>query len=244
MSEKNPVALLTDATEFIGPAVVELFTSRGATVLAADPSFSDEKAAAAFKGDNPNVIPIIQTASAETVARAKHHREEIDILCVGGAHPATKTTAAQLQEDVTRSFFENLAMEPLAYLSHLVDGMKARQYGRVVFLSSSGPIGGIPNYTAYAAARAALNGAVRSLSMELSSSGISVNAIAANFVATEAYFPKALIEQPDVRAKILSRVPIKRFGDPSEAARAVAFFALEDSRFITGQVLSVSGGWS
>ncbi|MFZ3033116.1 MAG: SDR family oxidoreductase [Parvibaculum sp.] len=244
MSEKNPIALLTDATEFVGPAIAELFASKGVTVIAADPTFSDEKAATAFKGKNPNVIPIIQTSSAETVARAKQHHEEIDILCVGGAHPATKTTAAQLQEDVTRSFFENLAMEPLAYLSHLVEGMKARHYGRVVFLSSAGPIGGIPNYTAYAAARAALNGAVKSLSMELAASGISVNAAAFNFVATEAYFPKALIEKPDVRAKILSRVPIKRFGEPVEAARLVEFLALTDTRFVTGQVISASGGWS
>jgi len=244
MSEKNPVALLTDAAEFIGPAIVDLFALRGVTVLAADPSFDDEKTATTFQAGRANVIPIRQTGSAETVARARTHHKEIDILCAGGAHRAIKTTASQLQEDVTRSFFENLVMEPLAYLSYLVDGMKARQYGRVVFVSSSAPIGGIPNYTAYAAARAALNGAVRSLSMELSSSGISVNAIAPNFVATEAYFPKALIEQPDVRAKILSRVPIKRLGEPSEAARAVELFALAESRFITGQVLSVSGGWS
>ncbi|HEX7777409.1 MAG TPA: SDR family oxidoreductase [Parvibaculum sp.] len=244
MSEQKPVALLTDAAEFIGPAIVELFASKGVTVIAADPSFGDEEVAGALSRKFPNVIPIVQTTSADTAARAKAHREEIDILCAGGAHPATKTTAAGLQEEVTRSFFEKLAMEPLAYLSHLVEGMKARNYGRVVFVTSAAPLGGIPNYTAYASARAALNGAVKSLAMELASSGISVNAVAPNFVATEAYFPKALIEQPDIRKKILSRVPISRFGEPEEAAHAVEFFALTRSRFVTGQVMSVSGGWA
>ena len=166
------------------------------------------------------------------------------MLCTGGVLGAAKTVAANLKAEVTRPFFEALVIEPLEYVSLVADAMKAKGAGRIVFVTSSGPIGGIPNYTAYAAARAALNGAVKSLSMELAASGISVNAVAPNFIATEAYFPKALIEDPATRAKILSRVPAKRFGDPMEAAETVAFFAIGNSGFVTGQVLAISGGWS
>ena len=144
----------------------------------------------------------------------------------------------------TTPFFEKLVIEPLAYLAEVVEGMKTQGYGRIAFITSAGPLGGIPNYTAYASARAALNGSVKSLAVELASSGISVNAVAPNFIATEAYFPKALIEDPAISTKILSRVPAKRFGEPEEAAQSVAFFTLAHSQFVTGQVLSISGGWA
>lgn len=244
MSEKSPVALVTDANEFIGPALTALFVARGVRVIAADPSFADADTARAFKASNDLIEPIAQTTPTNTLARAHDVYAEIDILCAGGAYPAAKTPAAALNEDATRPFFEKLTMEPLAFAAGLVEGMMARGYGRIVFITSAGPVGGIPNYTAYASARAALNGAVRSLAVELAASGISVNAVAPNFIATEAYFPKALIEQPDVRAKILSRVPAKRFGEPEEAAEAVAFFALQPTRFVTGQVMTISGGWA
>lgn len=246
MKEEKHVVLVTDAMSFIGPSVVETLAAKGVRVVAADPAFGDGDAnlIADLQSRHRNVVAIHQTTPAETVARAREIADGIDILCTGGVLPATKTPAAQLTEDITRPFFEKLAIEPLAYVAHTVEDMKARGAGRIVFLTSAGFIGGIPNYGAYAASRAALAGVVRSLAMELGSSGISVNAIAANFIATEAYFPKALIEQPTVRDKILSRVPLRRFGDPMEAAAAVEFFALGNSGFVTGQVMSISGGWS
>ena len=244
MAQQNPVVLLTDVEAFIGPALIRMFVARGARVLAADPSFAEAGVASAYAAAHPGVTPVSQTTPAETVARALNHETAIDVLCTGGVHPANRTTAGDLSEDVTRPYFEKLVIEPLAYMSQLVEGMKARQYGRIVFVTSAGPVGGIPNFTAYASARAALNGSVRSLAIELGASGVSVNAVAPNYIETEAYFPQALISQPAVRSKILSRVPVRRFGEPGEAAAAVEFFALADARFVTGQVLSVSGGWS
>jgi NAD(P)-dependent dehydrogenase (short-subunit alcohol dehydrogenase family) len=244
MSEKTTVALITDAASFIGPAVLETFSRRGVKVLAADPSFQNPAIASAIQARYPNAIAVAQGTPAQTVALARSRIDEIDILCTGGVLAAAKTVASSLNEETTRPFFEKLAIEPLAYASLLVDGMKSRRRGRIVFVTSAGPIGGIPNYTAYAAARSALSGAVKSLAMELGSYGISVNAVAPNFIATEAYFPKALIDNAEARAKILSRVPVRRFGEPMEAAATVEFFALADAAFVTGQVISVSGGWS
>ncbi|MGV8995795.1 MAG: SDR family oxidoreductase [Parvibaculaceae bacterium] len=240
----RPTLLITDAAHFIGPALVELLSARDVTIVASDPSFRDETVVAALKALHPSVVAIAQTTPDETVARAVAEAGPIDALCTGGVLGAAKTVAGNLKADVTRPFFEALVIEPLAYLSLVAEGMKAKGAGRIIFVTSAGPIGGIPNYTAYAAARAALNGAVRSLSMELAPAGISVNAVAPNFIETEAYFPKALISDPATRAKILSRVPAKRFGDPMEAAEAVAFFAVANSGFVTGQVLAISGGWS
>lgn len=244
MSKENPVALVTDAASFIGPALTGLYLSRNVKVIAADPSFADSNAAALFQKDFPSALPIAQTSPAETASRARELSVSFDILCTGGAYPAGKTPAGGLTVEATTPFFEKLVIEPLAYLAELVEGMKAQGYGRVAFITSAGPLGGIPNYTAYASARAALNGSVKSLAVELAPSGISVNAVAPNFIATEAYFPKALIDDPAISAKILSRVPAKRFGEPDEAAQSVAFFTLANSQFVTGQVLSISGGWA
>lgn len=244
MSKENPVALVTDAASFIGPALTGLYLSEKVKVIAADPSFADAKAASAFQSAFPGVFTINQTSPADTATRAKEHSATFDILCTGGAYPAGKTPASGLTVAATTPFFEKLVIEPLAYLAEVVEDMKAQGYGRIAFITSAGPLGGIPNYTAYASARAALNGSVKSLAVELASSGISVNAVAPNFIATEAYFPKALIDDPATSAKILSRVPAKRFGEPEEAAQSVAFFTLARSQFVTGQVLSISGGWA
>ena len=111
MTQQNPVVLLTDAEAFIGPALVAMFMSRGAKVLAADPSFVDAGAVSTFAAAHPGVTPVFQTTPAETVARALAHEATIDVLCTGGVHPANRTTAGELSENVTRPYFEKLGFQ-------------------------------------------------------------------------------------------------------------------------------------
>lgn len=240
----RPTALITDATHFVGPALVRRLLAGGARVLAADDAFADPAAAARFAADVPGAEPIAQGTPDATLAAVRLVAPAIDVLCVGGAHPAPRTPAATLTPAVTRSFFEDMAIEPLAYVAGVVEGMMARRRGRIVFLGSAGPLGGIPGYVAYAAARSAINGAVRSLAQELAPHRISVNAVAANFIATEDYYPRALLDDPAKLAKITARIPMGRVGEPDEVAEAAAFFALAPAGFVTGQVLAIAGGWT
>ncbi len=224
--------LVTDADHFVAPAVIERLRAGGARVIAADEGFVDG-------GD-----ALKQTTPAETVAKALALTGgHLDAVVIAGTFPAPRTPAETLTPEITRPFFEKIAIEPLAYVAAAVPHLKAGG-GQIVFLSSAGPMQGIPGFAAYAAARSAITGAVKSLALELAPVAIGVNAVAFNYIQTEAYYPRAWLDDPAKRAKLLARVPLGRLGDPAEAAEAVALFAEGRAGFATGQVLSMSGGSS
>jgi len=110
------------------------------------------------------------------------------------------------------------------------------RWGRIVNISSVAAIAGNRGQTNYAAAKAGLHGATRSLSLELASRGITVNTVAPGIIASPATadaFPKEAIDQ---------LVPMKRAGRAEEVADLVAFLASERAGYISGQLVSINGG--
>ena len=110
------------------------------------------------------------------------------------------------------------------------------RWGRIVNVSSVSAIAGNRGQTNYAAAKAGLHGATRSLALELASRGITVNTVAPGIIAspaTEGVFDKETIER---------MVPMKRAGRPDEVADLVCFLASERASYISGQLISINGG--
>lgn len=110
------------------------------------------------------------------------------------------------------------------------------RYGRIINITSVAGVAGNRGQTNYAAAKAGVHGATKSLALEVASRGITVNAVAPGIIASamsDAVFDKAMIDQI---------VPMKRAGTPVEVAALVGFLASEKAGYISGQVISINGG--
>jgi 3-oxoacyl-[acyl-carrier protein] reductase len=114
--------------------------------------------------------------------------------------------------------------------------MIGTRWGRIINISSLTGVMGNRGQVNYAAAKAGLHGATKSLALELASRGITVNAIAPGIIAspmTTQVFPKEAID---------AMVPMKRAGTPEEVAALAVFLASDEAGYISGQVVSINGG--
>jgi 3-oxoacyl-[acyl-carrier protein] reductase len=142
--------------------------------------------------------------------------------------PAMKPQQWSRVIDVSLNGFYNVTQPLLLPMMHT-------RWGRIVSISSVAGIAGNRGQANYAAAKAGLHGATKSLAIELASRGITVNAVAPGFIATDM--------TKNVPAEAIERlVPMKRAGTPEEVGSLVAFLASDAAAYITGQIVSINGG--
>ena len=120
----------------------------------------------------------------------------------------------------------------------VIDGMRARNFGRIINVGSVNGQAGQYGQVNYAAAKSGIHGFTKALALEGAGKGITVNAIAPGYVDTD--MVRAVPE--DVLAKIIKTIPVGRLGKPEDIANAVAFLIDDESGFITGSTLSINGG--
>jgi acetoacetyl-CoA reductase len=120
----------------------------------------------------------------------------------------------------------------------VIDGMRARGYGRIINISSINGQKGQMGQTNYSAAKAGVIGFTKALAQETANKGITVNAVAPGYIDTEmvSSVPANVLE------RIVGAIPVGRLGKAEEIAACVAFLAREDASFITGASLTVNGG--
>lgn len=116
--------------------------------------------------------------------------------------------------------------------------MMKQRSGRIINISSIVGVSGNPGQANYVAAKSGVIGLTKTTAKELSSRGITVNAVAPGFITTD--MTDKLNEE--VKAEMLKQIPLARFGEPKDIANVVVFLASEDSRYMTGQTLHVDGG--
>lgn len=120
----------------------------------------------------------------------------------------------------------------------VIDGMRERGFGRIINIGSINGQAGQFGQVNYASAKAGIHGFTKSLAQEGAAKGITVNAIAPGYIATD--MVRAVPEK--VLEKIIARIPVGRLGEANEIARGVLFLAADDAGFITGSTLSINGG--
>mgnify|MGYP002713071443 CR=1 FL=1 len=120
----------------------------------------------------------------------------------------------------------------------VIEGMRARKWGRIIQISSINGQKGQYGQANYAAAKAGMHGFTISLAQENARYGITVNTVSPGYVGTD----MVMAVPEDVRAKIVAQIPLGRLGRPDEIAHAVAFFVNDQSAWITGANLAINGG--
>lgn len=181
-----------------------------------------------------------ERAVAETMARLG--RVDILINAVGGgAGTALHPAEAYPETEWDRILDLNLRSAFLATQAAVRAMLEGGRGGRVLHISSvRGQLGINQGFSAYVAAKGALNALTRQQATEWASRGVTVNAIAPTFVATPQIAD--LLSDPAFKAGIVARIPMGRVGETDDLVGAALFFCSDASSFVTGQVLTIDGG--
>lgn len=215
-------ALITQADEFMGPALTAVFQQEGAEVVA---------------DRGPLLDP---SRPAELIAAAGH----LDILVVNLAVAAPSTPAHEIGDDEWRSVFAHL-VDPLPRLCRAVlPQMLARRAGRIVVMGSASALRGMRRTATYSAARGAQLAYVQAVGIEVAASGVRINALAQHFVDNPTYFPEVVKSNPRFVERLARDVPAGHLGDPEEDARFAAYLASDGCKFMVGQAIPFCGGWA
>jgi NAD(P)-dependent dehydrogenase (short-subunit alcohol dehydrogenase family) len=241
---KDKRALITGGTSGIGLESARQFLNEGARVAITGKNPANLEAAEKELGRDVLIIAsdASDVAAQKTVAESiRHQFGALDILFVNAG--VTELRPIEQWDDAAfdRSFAINVK-GPYFLIQALLP-IFANPASIVVNASVNAHIG-MPNTTVYGATKAALLSLTRTLSGELISRGIRVNAVSPGPIATPLYSKLGLSEAnlKAVSASIQSQVPAGRFGDPSEIAHAIVFLASDESAFTVGSELLIDGG--
>lgn len=176
-------------------------------------------------------------AVAAMVADVTERLGPVDVLVNNAGITRDRTLRKLAPEDWDRVLEVNLT-GAFNCARAVVEGMTERGWGRIISLSSVVALMGNFGQANYAASKAGLLGLTKSLAREVARKGVTVNAVAPGFIATEM---TAAIPD-DVAEQIVAQIPVGAMGEAIDVANAVAFLASDEARYITGHVLSVNGG--
>lgn len=249
MKLTGKIALITNVSHFMGPAITEEFCREGAAVALHD---RDEAAVKPYaliaEGLGRDVLSLTGDLSrpgeAERAVEAVVARfGRLDILVNNNAHPPSGSPVEQITDAAWREMMARLLDEPFFCLRAALRVMRPAGRGKIINMSSAAAFPGLPNYAAYTAARAGVNGLTKAVGREVAGAGIQVNAIAQNYVENPTYFPPALTGDPGRLARMVKNIPAGRLARGEESARLAVYLASEDADFFIGQVIPFAGGW-
>jgi 2-keto-3-deoxy-L-fuconate dehydrogenase len=217
--------LITQADEFMGPALCEVFAEQGAEVVVSTADLASPEAA------------------AQVVAQAVKDAGPLDVLVVNLAYRAPTTPAVEVGEDEWRGVFAAL-VDPLPRLVRAVaPAMIARRSGKVLVVGSASALRGMKRASTYSAARGAQLAYVQAVGVELAPHQVQVNAIAQNFVDNPTYFPAEVQANPRFQERLAREVPLGRLVAAREDAQFAAYLCSAAADCFVGQVFPVCGGW-
>ncbi|MDP3371533.1 MAG: acetoacetyl-CoA reductase [Candidatus Paracaedibacteraceae bacterium] len=235
----SQLALVTGGTRGIGAAISRELTHKGYRVIA---SYASNKEAARLFSAETGIQTIAFDIADENACKTAINYIEtehgsISMLVHNAGITADSTLEKMASDQWHRVIRTNL--NSCFYLTQAVlDGMRAQNFGRLIYLSSVNGLKGQRGQCNYAAAKAAIIGFAKSIALEVANKGITANVIAPGYIDTEMVraVPKPVLE------KIIGTIPVGRLGTAEEIAHCVSFLADKHAGFITGSTLSANGG--
>lgn len=236
-------AIVTGASQGLGRAIALRLGENGAHVacVARTPEkLAETVDAITAAGGSAQAIAcdVKDRSSVEAVVDQVSDRwERVDIL-VNNAGITRDTLLPRMSDEEWDDVIETNLRGAFLFTRAASRLMMRARYGRIINMASVSGIMGNPGQTNYSASKAGLIGLTRSLSRELASRKVTINAIAPGFIASE--MTEALGDA--VLQEVEKRVPARRLGKPEEVADAVLYLSSVSASYITGQVLVIDGG--
>jgi 3-oxoacyl-[acyl-carrier protein] reductase len=242
---QDRVALVTGSTRGLGKEIALELARRGARVAmnyansqeVARRALADltaiSKCTCLVQGD------VTDPGGVESICReAADKLGPIDILILN----ATCDQPHKAIEEYDWAFFQRMldffVKSPVLLTQACLPHMKRQRWGRIVHITSEVFALGVPNFSAYVAAKGAQTGLARSLARELAPWNITVNMVAPGWIPVERHAG----DPQNEKDAYLATIPMGRWGLPADVAAAAAFFASDDAAFVTGQTVHVNGG--
>ena len=243
-SLKGKTAIVTGASRGIGRAIAIELAARGCNVVVdyAGNQNAAEETVKLCQEAGAQAVSVCadvsdENAVKELVAKAQENFGSIDILVNNAGITRDNLMLRMSAEDFDEVISKNLrgAFLMTKYVGKI---MLKQRAGRIVNISSIVGIHGNAGQANYSASKAGIIGLTKTTALEYASRGITANVIAPGFIDTD-----MTSSLPDkVKESMLSRIPAGKFGQAEDIAKAVAFLASDDARYITGQVLGIDGG--
>ncbi|HBH00829.1 MAG: hypothetical protein A2X36_02070 [Elusimicrobia bacterium GWA2_69_24] len=239
-------AVVTGSTKGIGAGIARAFVREGALVVIHSRSAADCAAVARELG--PAAVPIAADLSrSEEVRRLALDAlgamdDRVDVLVNNAGQPRVAPSVELPEVDYRYTLDLNLNAYFLLAQA-LGRGMLARQSGAIINVGSMNGAVAFPQRLAYCVSKAGVNMLTRVLAIEWAGSGVRVNCIAPGYVETPFLTGLSAKGILDLGA-LARRTPLGRLGTPEEIGEAAVFLASDAASFVTGEVLTVDGGWS
>jgi len=233
------VALVTGGTRGIGAAISLRLKENGFKVVAgyagnveAAREFTEHTGIPTYKFDAASY-----EAVSKAIALIEKEQGPVDVLVNNAGITRDGTLHKMPRSDWDAVIDTNLG-SCFNLCRCVIETMRQRKYGRIVNIGSINGQAGQYGQVNYAAAKSGIHGFTKALAQEGAAHGITVNAIAPGYIATD--MVRAIPDR--VLEKIVAKIPVGRLGEAEEIARGVAFLVAEDAGFVTGSTLSINGG--